>query len=106
MCQHFLRGITKNINIDDIEYFEVAHAVITVHYEEDESFEFYSTMDKITEKLFGKNFVRPHRSFLVNLGKVKEKQDGKLLMQSGTLVPIARGKNEEVDQELKRVHKI
>ena len=57
-------GERRKILLSDINYFEVQNRIITVYYEGG-SFEFYSTMSKIEETLFGKGFVRIHRAYLV-----------------------------------------
>lgn len=99
-------GVTKNLRMRGIEYFEVTHALITVHYEHGQSFEFYSTMDKLSEKLFGRDFLRVHRSFIVNLRLVKEKHYNELMMDSGAIIPLGRGRNTEINAELQRLHKL
>lgn len=60
---------TRVIDIDSIRCFEVMKRITAVYYG-DESFSFYSPLAKLSEELTGKNFVRIHRAYLVNLKDV------------------------------------
>ncbi|MFN8393097.1 MAG: LytTR family DNA-binding domain-containing protein [Bacteroidia bacterium] len=49
------------------------------------------------------NFARPHRSYIVNLNRIRRYNRGEslLLMDNGTSIPIARDKKQEFDALLK-----
>ena len=71
-------GEHKNIPIQEIFYFEVQNHIITVSYgqlPDIQQFEFYSTLSKLEEFLFGKGFIRIHKSYLVS---EKHMVDGKI----------------------------
>ncbi len=56
------------ISLNDIFYFESRNKKIYVRTRHQE-FSFYDTLEQLAERL-GENFVRVHKSFLVNLSKV------------------------------------
>lgn len=64
-------SVRKNISVADISYFEVQNRRVTVHFGES-SFEFYSSLEDVEQKLASPVFIRIHRSYLVNLSWVEE----------------------------------
>ena len=81
-------GDVRNIPIDEIKYFEVSERIVEVHYGT-EVFEFYSTIDKLENQLFGRNFIRSHKSFLVNAEHIDTVRGSEIVMDNGDIVPIA-----------------
>lgn len=47
-------------------------------------------------------FFKPHRSYMINLGYVERMTRKDVQMEDGTLIPIARGKREELNQAYMR----
>lgn len=80
-------GEIKNIAVDDILYFEVVQKIVEIHYNE-EVFEFYSTMQKLENQLYGKGFVRTHRSFLVNKEHISYVMGDELVLDNDEIVPL------------------
>ena len=80
-------GDVRNIPIDEIVYFEVSDRIVEVHYS-GEVFEFYSTLDKIENQLYGRNFIRSHKSFLVNAEHIDIVRGNEIVMDSGDIIPI------------------
>lgn len=81
-------NISKMIPIKDISYFEILIRVVIVHYQNGETFKFYSTMKQLESQLLSKNFIRVHRSFLVNLQHITKFQAKSLILSSGDGIPI------------------
>ena len=81
-------GDVRNIPVDEIVYFEVSDRIVEVHYGE-EVFEFYSTLEKIENQLYGRDFIRTHKAFLVNARHVDTVRDGELVTDRGDIIPIA-----------------
>ena len=81
-------GDVRNIPIDDITYFELSDRIVEVHYG-DEVFEFFSTLEKIENQLYGRDFIRTHKSFLVNARHVDVVRSGELVTDRGDIIPIA-----------------
>lgn len=67
----------------------------------------YTTSDKITirkkisdmEQMLPKeNFIRCHRSYLVNIKYIKVVNKDAITLENGIKIPISRGKYEEVNE--------
>ena len=80
-------GEIKNIALEDILYFEVTNKIVEVHYGED-IFEFYSTMKKLENQLYGKGFKRTHRSYLVNEKHIRTMKGSEVILDTGETVPL------------------
>ena len=97
-------GELRKIAVDSIYYFEIQNRRMTVHYQEstsvnhvgnalgrsaNQTFEFYSTMDKIEKALEGDGFVRVHQGYLIALRYVAQNPDSKTIkMSNGDSIPI------------------
>jgi two-component system LytT family response regulator len=61
------------------------------------------TLKEIEEQLKGKDFIRPHKSHLININKIKtfyRNDGGYIIMIDGTEIPVSRRKKESVVQML------
>jgi DNA-binding LytR/AlgR family response regulator len=59
-----------------------------------------NTLSAIEEKLDKNRFIRVHRSYIVNLTKIKDIQGGTLLID-GNVIPISKSHKDEVLQKIK-----
>lgn len=82
-------GESRCIPLQDIFYFEVKLRIITAHYTKG-SFEFYSTMMRMEEQLYGKGFVRMHKSFLVNLRWIHSVDIDKVTLDNKESLPVGK----------------
>ena len=82
-------GESRYIPLQDIFYFEINKRIITVNYIKG-TFEFYSTMARMEEQLFGKGFVRSHKSFLVNLHHVRSIDSSKIILENEESLPVGK----------------
>lgn len=80
----------RNIEIGSIEYFEVKDHLITVHYGENESFSFYTTMAKLEAMMMPYHFARIHRSTIVSVDKIVNMIGGSVVLCSGKTLPVGR----------------
>ena len=55
-------------------------------------------INKYWEQLMNKGFCMPHRSFIVNIGKIRSISKNNIHLDGGLEVPIARGKWADVNQ--------
>ena len=86
-------GEHRNIQIKDILYFEVKDHIITVHYKNMENydkFEFYSTLKKIEESLYGFGMQRIHNSYLVSPKYMLKKNQRQVEMTNGETLPVGK----------------
>ena len=81
-------GEIRNIAVEDILYFEIVQRIVEVHYL-NEVFEFYSTMPRLENLLYGKDFVRTHRAFLVNRSHISYVMGEELIMDNDETVPLS-----------------
>ena len=92
-------GESRSVPVSQILYFESIRHVIHVHYAS-EIFEFYSTLGKLEELLFGHGFVRIHRSFLVSLRHAASLASYTLTLTNGEQLPVAKGNYRELKEKM------
>lgn len=82
------------LRYDDIEFLEAARNYVAVHADGRE-YVVRDTMTNLEQTLAGGPFARTHRSYIVNLDKVREirSRDSKqrILLDTGAEVPLSRG---------------
>jgi two-component system response regulator LytT len=84
-------GKTCVVPIDSIHYFSQNNRIITVHYGDKQSFEFYTSMGKLENEIFNKGFVRVHQSYIAALAEIKLLQlHGGAIMECGAQLPVGR----------------
>ncbi|MDD4849246.1 MAG: LytTR family DNA-binding domain-containing protein [Gemmiger sp.] len=86
-------GEHRNIHVEEILYFGVLTRIVTVHYYENgkvQKFEFYSSLAKIEEFLYGKGFMRVHGSYLVSKKYIRKSTTQQLEMANGDVLPVGR----------------
>ena len=89
-------GITR-IKLNTLEYCEVIHRTLFLHLTDGKVLESIGSLDELHGQLkpYG-NFLRPHRSYLVNLEYVQNLSTRAITMSCLTEIPIPRGKYNEV----------
>lgn len=89
-------GITR-IEPRRLEYCEVIHRTLFIHLTNGKVLESIGSMDDLNNQLtpFG-CFIRPHRSYLVNLEYVQNISYRAITMSCLTEIPIPRGKYNEI----------
>lgn len=81
-------GKTTAIPIGQISYFEIWKRLVTVHYDADKTAKFYGSMEKLEQQLSGRDFVRPHRSYLVQLSSITSIHGQELELKTGQMIPL------------------
>ena len=82
-------GEYKQIEVNDIYYFESAmEHMINVEYQEG-SFKFPSTLNSLEERLSERGFVRTHRSYIVSLNAVDHFDFKELTLNNGRKIPVS-----------------
>jgi DNA-binding LytR/AlgR family response regulator len=87
-----------NFEISDILYFEINNRILTLYYEGG-SIEFYEKIEDIQKQLEDKNFIRPHRSYLVNLEHVFKVTKNEVILKNGKAIKISRLKVAQIKEE-------
>ncbi|BDB00519.1 LytR/AlgR family response regulator transcription factor [Clostridium botulinum] len=91
------------LNIDEITYIEVMQKMLTIHTK-DKDYTFKMTLSKFEKELSQHDFFRCHKSFLVNLNKVKEFKDN-IINVNDTYIPISKYRLKEFRHKLTKILK-
>jgi len=83
-------GEIRQIDIGEIQYFEVQQHTLVVHYGKGESFTFVSSLAKMEQHLKGRKFMRASRFYLISVNAVHKLSFNNALMLSGANVPVGR----------------
>lgn len=89
-------GITR-IELRQLEYCEVIHRTLMIHLSTGKVLESIGSLDELCKQLKDDSkFLRPHRSYLVNLEYVQNISYRAVVMSCLAEIPIPRGKYNEV----------
>lgn len=89
-------GITR-IDLDKLEYCEVIGRTLLFYMENGKVLESGGSMDELAGKLAQyENFVRPHRSFLINMEYIRHISYKMIIMDNLAEIPIPHGKCSEI----------
>ncbi len=94
------------LRTDEIDWIEAAGNYVRLHLGS-ESHLFRETMNNMEARLDGRQFVRIHRSRIVNSDRVKEMQpwfngEHVVILQNGTKLTLSRGYRDKLQEHLKR----
>ena len=78
------------VNVSDILYFEAQDQYVMVHTVDRDYLVRYNLSD-YEKDLKKDGFVKPHRSYLVSLAKVRRIGKGEVLLEGDVSVPVSRG---------------
>ncbi len=91
-------GITR-IGLSRLEYCEVLGRTLLFHMENGRVLEGAGSMDKLCGQLSQyENFVRPHRSFLINMEYIRKISYKAITMENLAEIPIPHGKCSEIKE--------
>lgn len=89
-------GITK-IDLEKLVYCEVIGHTLFFHLENGTVLESIGVMDELHDKLSAyDNFMRPHRSFVINMDYIQNISYKVIIMDDLTEIPIPHGKCSEI----------
>ena len=91
-------GITR-VELRQLEYCEVIHRTLFLHLRDGSSLESVGSMDDLFKQLEPVGFfIRPHRSYLVNLDYIQNLSSHAITMLCLAEIPLPRGKYHEVKE--------
>lgn len=94
----------KFVQLDSIVYLEADGSYCNIHFSDKRLVVVSKPLKYFSDKLEGnKLFLRPHKSFVVNMNYLQEyvKEDGGMLkLTNGTLIPISRQKKDDILREM------
>lgn len=93
---HSKNGITR-IKPAQLEYCEVIHRTLFIHLVSGKVLECTGSLDELSKQLISYgSFLRPHRSYLVNLEYIQNLSYRAITMSCLAEIPIPRGKYNEI----------
>lgn len=102
-CFYYKVGHTvKRMETQEIIYFEIRNRVVHMFCRGDRQEEFYLTMDKLEKSLKDKNFVRVHRSYLVNLMHIHSIEVKQIICMNDICIPVGEKYLEQIRKEYSR----
>ena len=93
-------GSSHVIRMEDIYYFEVFNHHTILHTM-DQSYAFRATLKEIMAELPIGYFGSPHQSYIVNFSHVKTAMAKEIHLTNGAIIPIARRKQQEFDNQFR-----
>ena len=81
---------TTSVNLLDVAFAEIFDRRIVLHLKDRTAIEYYGRMSAL-ENMAGKDFFRPHRSYLINMAYVRSYSANNIVILEYD-IPIARGK--------------
>lgn len=79
-----IKGKMLKVNYDDVEYIEGLNNYIVIHTPQNKHI-IYLTMKEIEAGLPVENFIRIHKSYIVNIKKVTQMEGNKIMVDKETL---------------------
>lgn len=89
------------IGFDDILFVEAMDDYLRIRLQEQKPVVARMTMKAMEEKLPDREFVRVHRSYIVNIAKI-ENVRGRAVVVGGKTIPVSKGYTENLRQAIKR----
>ncbi|MGG7098340.1 LytR/AlgR family response regulator transcription factor [Clostridium sardiniense] len=85
------------LKLNDIYYLEVEHRKINV-YKKDDVINYYEKLENVERDLEEKGFKRCHRSYVINISKIKELKSNEVRLLNGQVIPIGRKYRESLKE--------
>jgi two-component system LytT family response regulator len=87
-------GVILRVNTDEINWVQAARNSVTVHLN-GESIILQSPLNKISQQLNDGNFIRIHRSTIINVNRIRELRYGRrgtfqVFLQDGTQLLLSK----------------
>lgn len=89
---------TRKVKINEIYYIESDARLVNIHLK-NEVLVSYAKLSDMEEMLKG-NFLRTHKSYLVNLERVKSYKHNQVILDNGKVIPISRNSISKVKNDI------
>ncbi len=90
-------GEKMKLDIDEIQVVEVMKHYIQI-YTADKIYETKLSLSEAEQAVGAGKFISPHRSYLVQLSKIRRITRSSVIMENGQEVPLSRGKYKEINE--------
>lgn len=84
-----LKNSIRTIYLKDIEFIEISNRTLSIHTT-NEIIDFNGKMQEMLDRLKDKNFILTHRSYLVNISKIKDITPTSVIVKSGKEILLSR----------------
>lgn len=84
-----------NISVSDILYFEIFKRTVVLHTRMDK-YQFNGKLSEIEEDERLVNFIKPHKSYYVNLAYIDNIVPSEIIMKNGDKIPLSRNSKQSV----------
>jgi DNA-binding LytR/AlgR family response regulator len=100
----FLKSEYKilRINLQNIRYIESMREYIRIHLENEPSVMTLMSLKKMEEFLSTKNFMRVHRSYIVNTDKIMTVERNRIVFDGKTYIPVSEQYREAFQEFLNK----
>ncbi len=78
-----------NIAVEEIIYFEVFKRIILLHTTK-EKYEFYGKLSEIEKDKRLIDFIKPHKSYYINLAYIERIENNTITMKNANKIPLSR----------------
>lgn len=89
------------VDLNCVEYIEIFGHWLLVHIKDNESLECYGSLSDMENELNNFDFVRTHKSYLVNCKYIYSIEKNQLVLDDKTVIPVSRYKAEFVKQNFR-----
>jgi DNA-binding LytR/AlgR family response regulator len=90
------------IELSEIKYIESMHEYIRIHLDKDKPVMTLISLKSIEEQLPSGNFMRIHRSFIVNLEKIKVIERNRIVFDNNVYIPVGDQYKDAFQQFIER----
>lgn len=90
------------INFKDIKYIESKREYVKIFLEGSEPITTLMSIKKLEETLPGNMFMRVHRSFIVNLNKIKVVERNRIVFDNKVYIPISENYGEKFQEYMEK----
>lgn len=87
------------VKLRGILYLESDRRLVRIKCDQGEE-TFYGSLDNVAEELAGKGFLRCHKSYLINMDRVKTFSGEQVVLEDGSILPVSRSYGKAVKREL------
>lgn len=89
--------------LGNVEYIEIYGHWLKVHIKDDDPLECYGSLSDFEKQLEGYDFVRTHKSFLVNCKFIFAIEKNQVILDDKTAIPLSRYKVDVVKNKFKEL---
>lgn len=103
-ARHFeVRTSSENVFLDlnDVEYIEIYGHWLKITIKDDDAIECYGSLSDFEKRLAPHNFVRTHKSYLVNCKYIYSIEQRQVVLDDKTAIPLSKYKIESVRSKLR-----